>query len=86
MSRRNRIFLIIVVILILLMVMLTFFASDILDRKKLYPILTLDEDWQVTRNGTTLQTLPLSRNHLEVVHNGDVFVPLVDLLHDGERP
>ena len=73
-SRRNRIFLIIVVILILLMVMLTFFASDILDRKKLYPILTLDEDWQVTRNGTTLQTLPLSRNHLEAVHNGDVFV------------
>ena len=72
-NRRNRIFILIATILILLMGMLTFFASDVFDRAKKYPILTLDEGWQVTRNGAALQALPLSRNHLETVHNGDVF-------------
>ena len=82
-NRRNWILLLIVAILILLVVSLTFFASDLLDREKRYPILTLDEGWVITRNGETLEEKPLSELHLSKVRNGDVFLMETTLPEDA---
>ena len=83
MSRRNWIILAIVFSIILLMVTLTFFASSVLERKKQYEMLTLDEGWVVTRNGQTLEGTSLSAVSLGAVQNGE-FIELSTVLPEKD--
>lgn len=63
----------IAVVLIGLMLVLILFSSDVLDRPRRYALVTLDEDWVVTRNDEAPKTETLSALSLGTVHNGEVF-------------
>ena len=45
-----------------------------MDRTKQYPILTLDEGWEIARNGQPQEGTVLSEAEIVTVYNGDTFV------------